>query len=100
MSPSPRFRDAERGAATNRRPIGDIPPPRRTAPRYFPSATFPSYRYVPGVHPHPVRDPAGHSYHSRGHVSTVSSWKADEWRSLSDWLWGVDLFNAFFFSSQ
>jgi len=33
------------------------------APRYGPDEPFPPYRYVPGgPHPHPVRDPDGHSH--------------------------------------
>ena len=30
--------------------------------RYFPNRDFPSYRYVPRLTPHPVKDPDGHSY--------------------------------------
>jgi hypothetical protein len=32
------------------------------APRYGPDIPFPPYRFVSGLHPHPVRDPKGHSY--------------------------------------
>ena len=32
------------------------------APRYGPDLPFPPYRFVSGLHPHPVRDPEGHSY--------------------------------------
>lgn len=83
--------------ALPQRPVGDIMPPDRFAPRYFTTGRFPSYRYVPGVHPHPLRDPAGHSYQASSVAAAVSSWKSDEWRCLENWLWGVDLFNAFFF---
>ncbi|ESW67067.1 hypothetical protein X772_34775 [Mesorhizobium sp. LSJC280B00] len=33
-------------------------------PRLLPEKTFPSYAYLPGKYPHPVRDPLGHSYRS------------------------------------
>ncbi|TIL84374.1 MAG: DUF309 domain-containing protein, partial [Mesorhizobium sp.] len=32
--------------------------------RWLPEKSFPSYAYLPGRQPHPVRDPAGHSYNS------------------------------------
>ena len=32
-------------------------------PRWLPEKSFPPYAYLPGRQPHPVRDPAGHSYH-------------------------------------
>lgn len=31
-------------------------------PRLLPKRPFPAYAYLPGRQPHPVRDPAGHSY--------------------------------------
>jgi hypothetical protein len=71
--------------------------PRRAAPRYLPHRAFPAYQYVPGVHPHPVRDPRGHSYESAPAVPAREDWDPAAWPELTDWLWGVDLFNAFFF---
>src|SRR5215470_9912741 len=65
--------------------LTEIRAPERSAPRYCPERPLPPYRYVPGLHPHPVRDPAGHSY------------QAAPARTLIDWLFGVDLFNAFYF---
>jgi hypothetical protein len=32
-------------------------------PRWLPQKRLPPYAYLPGKNPHPVRDPAGHSYH-------------------------------------
>ena len=32
-------------------------------PRWLPQKSLPPYAYLPGKNPHPVRDPAGHSYH-------------------------------------
>jgi len=64
--------------------------------RYSPRA-LPAYRYVPGVRPHPTRDPAGHSYRSTPPPPRHTPWDPEEWRTLDDWLYGVDLFNRFYF---
>ena len=67
-------------------------------PRYWPTGSFPPYRYVPGgPFPHPVRDPGGHSYDGRGRSDRHPPWEPDGWRTLEAWLWGVDLFNHFYF---
>ena len=72
-------------------------PPERVTQRYWPARPFPPYRYVPGgPHPHPIRDPSGHSY-ERLPRSGHPTWDPREWRTLEAWLWGVDLFNAFYF---
>ncbi|WP_244441241.1 DUF309 domain-containing protein [Mesorhizobium sp. STM 4661] len=56
--------------------------------RWLPEKSFPSYAYLPGRQPHPVRDPAGHSYNSEAMLS------AAEVSLCSDtFLWGLDLFN-------
>lgn len=73
----------------------EIRPPNRTAPRYYPARQFPAYRYVPGLHPHPTRDRDGHSYGSPQPVA--ADWDPTAWRTLGEWLFGIDLFNAFFF---
>ncbi|WP_342633889.1 DUF309 domain-containing protein [Mesorhizobium kowhaii] len=50
---------------------------------------FPGYAYLPGKHPHPVRDPLGYSYQSDpGTVVTV-----EESLSSNVFRWGIDLFN-------
>lgn len=36
--------------------------PTDPVPRYAPEFSFPPYAFVPGRHPHPVRDPEGHSF--------------------------------------
>lgn len=77
--------------------LPDVPLPARTLPRFMPGRSFPAYRYVPGVHPHPQRDPAGHSYGTRPQHEHRFDWSVDAWATLTDWLWGVDLFNAFYF---
>jgi Domain of unknown function (DUF309) len=78
-------------------PAAEIRPPERTAPRYCPQRPFPAYRYVPGVHPHPVRDPRGHSHRPTPSRTVHPAWEPSAWASLTAWLAGVDLFNAFFF---
>lgn len=80
-----------------RRPIGEIAPPVRRVRRYCPGKMFPPYRYVPGVHPHPVRDPRGHSHQEAVTMRREPPWEPEDWRQLTAWLWGVDLFNAFYF---
>lgn len=56
--------------------------------RWLPEKSFPCYAYLPGRQPHPMRDPAGHSYHSEAIPA------AEEASLDSDmFLWGIDLFN-------
>jgi hypothetical protein len=80
-------------------PDGVIPEaaiPHRSAPRYFPARSFPPYRYVPGLQPHPTRDPAGHSYRGGARAPRHPPW-SPYGPPPADWLIGVDLFNAFYF---
>jgi hypothetical protein len=57
-------------------------------PRWLPQKSLPPYAYLPGKNPHPVRDPAGHSYHVEPiPVSVEGSLGSDAF------LWGLDLFN-------
>ncbi|TIS21466.1 MAG: DUF309 domain-containing protein, partial [Mesorhizobium sp.] len=56
--------------------------------RWLPEKSFPSYAYLPGRQPHPVRDPAGHSYNSEAMpLAAEASLDSDIF------LWGLDLFN-------
>ena len=57
-------------------------------PRWLPQKSLPSYAYLPGKSPHPVRDPTGHSYH--GEPFPVA---AEASLSSGAFLWGLDLFN-------
>jgi hypothetical protein len=50
--------------------------------------SFPTYAYLPGMHPHPVRDPQGHSY--RNEPVTVAVEAA---LGSGVFRWGIDLFN-------
>ena len=59
-------------------------------PRYT-DRPFPSYRFVPGRSPHPVRDPNGHSYNKP--PAQLAAFAAGDWRSCDEYLYGIDLFN-------
>jgi hypothetical protein len=76
--------------------IDALPDPGPRGVRYSGRA-FPAYRYVPGVHPHPLRDPRGHSYGRRVRPARRAPWSPLAWAQLDDWLYGVDLFNRFYF---
>ena len=77
--------------------VEDLPDPGdRQVPRYS-AQPLPAYRYVPGVHPHPLRDPSGHSYEVVRAARSHTPWSPESWRQLEDWLYGIDLFNWFYF---
>lgn len=64
------------------------PPP----PRLLPDRELPAYAHTPGVTPHPIREPEGHSYGlEHPHVSEPESAR---WRECTPYVWGIDLFNA------
>lgn len=62
-----------------------------TPPRLLPDRKLPPYSYVPGVSPHPVSDPNGHSFQMplvsapAGEMAEIDEEKA--------FRWGCDLFN-------
>ncbi|MGX9147742.1 DUF309 domain-containing protein [Mesorhizobium sp. 128a] len=60
----------------------------KSRPRHLPKKSFPAYAYLPGRQPHPVRDPAGHSY-----LVEPMSVATDAWLGSDPFLWGLDLFN-------
>lgn len=62
-----------------------------TPTRLVPELPLPPYGYVPGRFPHPITDPAGHSY---GHVAQQPP-PVDQqnWHESSPFLFGCDLFN-------
>ena len=72
--------------------------------RLCPERPLPPYSYVPGHLPHPISDPAGHSYglHAisqgevqQGPVASISL--VFGWRGCPDYLFGIDLFNHGFY---
>jgi hypothetical protein len=58
-------------------------------PRFLPARAFPSYAYLPGRQPHPVRDPAGHSYKAEIQEAPIGGIESKSERIY----WGIDLFN-------
>lgn len=64
----------------------DEPPPRLTDP------PFPPYAHIPGVTPHPIRDPAGHSYKVKH--PEVAPPDPSDWRTINLYCQGIDLFNV------
>ncbi len=56
---------------------------------------FPPYSYVPGKFPHPVRDPAGHSFGQE--PAPVVLDQRDDWATCAEYRRGVELFNAGYF---
>lgn len=60
-------------------------------PRLLPAFPFPKYSYVPGHFPHPLHDPAGHSFgivHREAADLRYAPWHSDE-----TYCHGIDLFN-------
>ena len=68
--------------------------------RLCPERPLPPYSYVPGRLPHPISDPAGHSYGQHlispgegQHEPVAPVSLVFGWRVTSDYLFGIDLFN-------
>lgn len=64
---------------------------RPVRPRLVPDEALPPYAYVPGQHPHPVRDPRGHSFGLRPEDQEPPD--PQRWRACGNYLYGIDLFN-------
>lgn len=61
------------------------------APRLCPDRELPAYRFVPGLNPHPVEDPAGHSHGVEPAPASCSP--PERWRENVDYLYGIDLYH-------
>jgi uncharacterized protein len=59
--------------------------------RFLPDDPLPPYTFVPGRTPHPISDPAGHSFGHR--PSPLESFDPEKWRDCRPYLRGIDLFN-------
>ena len=59
--------------------------------RYAPEKPFPPYAFVPGRHPHPIRDPEGHSFGQE--VETLPAPLPGELAGNIHFRFGLDLFN-------
>jgi hypothetical protein len=67
--------------------------PHTPAPRLL-SEPLPIYAHLPGVTPHPLNDPLGHSY---GQTNDPPPVDPGRWRDSRAYLRGLDLFNAGYF---
>jgi len=59
-------------------------------PKRYTARPLPPYRYRSGSTPHPIRDPAGHSY---GKESAPRYIDQDDWAHCEQYLFAVDLLN-------
>lgn len=71
-------------------PLVDPAAPDPAWPRYS-SRAFPAYRFVPGLHPHPRRDPRGYAYGTPEVPPARVS--PERWRQNEPYLFGIDLYN-------
>jgi hypothetical protein len=62
-------------------------------PRYS-TQPFPPYRFLPGVNPHPKENPQGHSYGQP--ETTVTPLNPHNWSHNETYLYGIDLYNNFY----
>jgi hypothetical protein len=60
--------------------------------RLVPDEPLPPYAFVPGRAPHPISDPAGHSFGKT--PPPPSEWDAARWTANRTYLYAIDLFNA------
>lgn len=65
-----------------------------SSPRYT-SRPLPAYRHLPGITPHPTRDPSGHSF-GTGDEADLPNLNRTDWRTCEHYLYGIDLFNAYY----
>lgn len=61
------------------------------APRLVPGVPFPPVRFVPELHPHPRRDPAGSL---RDAPAAPPGLPPERWREDASYLLGIDLYHA------
>jgi uncharacterized protein len=67
----------------------------RSVRRLLPEEPLPPYAFVPGRHPHPESDPAGHSFgRQRIPAELLDSVR---WSTSRPYLFGIDLFNEGFY---
>lgn len=78
-----------------------LPPPLHPPDRLEPRLPLPAYRYVPGLLPHPFRDPAGHDYLAQVALP-APAWTADVgWRDCVHHRLALDLFaHRFYWESH
>src|SRR3954462_11438154 len=64
-------------------------------PRYCPERPLPPYSYVPGLNPHPISDPLGHSFGVQ--EPAAEPLEESSFRSNAMYLYAIDLFNHGFY---
>jgi hypothetical protein len=75
----------------------EIPAPLPPPVRLVPDRPLPSYRFVPGLHPHPFRHKNGHLY-TDGSPPEERPWDREQAPEADvEFLFGVDLFNHRYF---
>jgi predicted metal-dependent hydrolase len=67
----------------------------QVVPRLVPDEPLPAYAFVPGMTPHPISDPAGHSFGV--HVPPPENIDPDAGQQSKTYLAGFDLFNRCFY---
>lgn len=76
-----------------RDPLEEMPAPEAPPPLLVSGWPLPTYRYVPGLGPHPFRHPDGHLY-TDGSAPGEAPWDPGQpWQTDLRWLRGIDLFN-------
>ena len=65
-----------------------------TQTRYCPRRALPAYAFTPGLAPHPVNHPDGHSHGVRHRAEYLP---AEHWRVNQEYLYGVDLYRFAYF---
>jgi hypothetical protein len=68
-----------------------VNPPAEIIPYRYTDRPFPSYRFVPGQAPHPIRDRSGHSYNKP--PVQLAPFDPNDWYACEEYLYGIDLFN-------
>jgi len=72
-------------------PVRELSPIWHGAPRYCSHRSFPSYRFMPGVNPHPRRDPKGHAFGKLEERPLPIP--PERWSENEPYLFGIDLYH-------
>jgi hypothetical protein len=72
------------------------PPDASAIPWYGADRTLPASRFIPGLSPHPDRNPETARI-ARSSTAVHTPWTPEQWPTLQAYLRGVDLFNRWYF---
>ncbi len=78
-----------------------VTPPAAPNPKFprYSKESFPSYRFIPGLNPHPTEYPQGHSYQKQH--TPIKPLNIKTWNTNPTYLWATDLYNyAFWWESH